>query len=415
MKETIINDEYVEKKLRKVAEDFVNGIENTEFVIDGFCGQDLSKIDMSDLSIENFRRLTYDSKTIFSKEQIEKFHPFDIMQQGKRFDNIEKSDTNEINGRGTTIGIIDRFSNISREQFKGRTITVYRVSEHGVEEVQPNDEGIFLESDNDGNHGNTATSLSVGEECGVAQNANAILFHIDGIGFQEAQDAVLNFIVENGKKGEITIPDMISASANTSIDTKTLDILGELGCEFINSKRFRDYFTWGRINDDNEVVLDKYIEDILSMPSNENSRLEVFKKILGSATMIPVTGRTSSYIDDEGNKVYKYNGSLCGNSFAICQAAGMFLLTRQIDPNIRYDGFVEIVKNQERLNSDGMMYVDTGEIINKVIERSKTKDTQDLGRETISEQQNTQGKDATEQAMDKQIMIRTTNDNVQTL
>jgi len=76
---------------------------------------------------------------------------------------------------------------------------------------------------------------------------------------------------------------------------------------------------------------------------------------------------------------------------------------------------VEIVKNQERLNSDGMMYVDTGEIINKVIERSKTKDTQDLGRETISEQQNTQGKDAIEQAMDKQIMIRTTNDNVQSL
>ena len=226
---------------------------------------------------------------------------------------------------------------------------------------------------------------------------------------------LLNFIVENGKKGEITIPDMISASANTSIDTKTLDILGELGCEFINSKRFRDYFTWGRINDDNEVVLDKYIEDILSMPSNENSRLEVFKKILGSATMIPVTGRTSSYIDDEGNKVYKYNGSLCGNSFAICQAAGMFLLTRQIDPNIRYDGFVEIVKNQERLNSDGMMYVDTEEIINKVIERSKTKDTQDLGLETIFEQQNTHGKDATEQALDKQIMIRTTNDNVQSL
>ena len=46
---------------------------------------------------------------------------------------------------------------------------------------------------------------------------------------------------------------------------------------------------------------------------------------------------------------------------------------------------------------------------------SKTKDIQDLGRETISEQQNTQGKDATEQAMDKQIMIRTTNDNVQSL
>ena len=50
MKETIINDEYVEKKLRKVAEDFANGIENTEFVINGFCGQDLSKIDMSDFT-----------------------------------------------------------------------------------------------------------------------------------------------------------------------------------------------------------------------------------------------------------------------------------------------------------------------------------------------------------------------------
>ena len=81
--------------------------------------------------------------------------------------------------------------------------------------------------------------------------------------------------------------------------------------------------------------------------------------------LIPVTGRTSSYINDDGEEVYKYNGSFCGNSFAICQVAGMFLLAKQINPNIRYGEFIEIAIDTAKIN-DNMKYLDAKGIIEKV-------------------------------------------------
>ena len=115
-----------------------------------------------------------------------------------------------------------------------------------------------------------------------------------------------------------------------------------------------------------------------------------------------------------GKKGYKYNGSVCGASFAIPQIAGLFAIARQIDPLILYNEFIEIVKNPERLNSEGMMYVDSEEIVKKIQERSKTKgeileeteslkNTQTLGRETLEEQRDTSEKLVVVQDMAQQI------------
>lgn len=70
-------------------------------------------------------------------------------------------------------------------------------------------------------------------------------------------------------------------------------------------------------------------------------------------------------------EVYKYNGSVCGASFAIPQIAGLFLLARQIDEKINFDEFVDIIKNPKRVNKDGKMYLDAKEVIEEVQDRSR--------------------------------------------
>lgn len=373
----VLNDNYVEEELKKEAKAFASGKENTGFCLRGLCGRDVSKIDMSNLSIEMFKRLTFDTKTTFSEGQVEKFHPFDIIKQGKQFGNIKES---KIDGNETTIAIIDRFSDVSKKQFERRTITVYRVSKDGVEEVQSNEDGIYLkyasvEEDGleNGYHGNTIASLTVGKECGVAPKSNVVLFHIDGIGNQEAQDFVLKFIDENSEKEGFTIPDIISVSAKTDINEHTLNELEKLGCAFINSDIFMKNFTWGRSNDGNEndgnkLVRDEFIQYTIDAFADRGIDIN---KVFSGNMLIPVTGRTSSYINDDGEEVYKYNGSFCGNSFAICQVAGMFLLAKQINPNIRYDEFIEIAIDTAKTNKDNMMkYLDGKEIIEKLKDKT---------------------------------------------
>lgn len=99
--------------------------------------------------------------------------------------------------------------------------------------------------------------------------------------------------------------------------------------------------------------------------------------------------------------VYKYNGSVCGASFAIPQIAGLFLLSRQIDKDIRFNEFINIIKSPQMVNKDGTNYINASEIIKQVeknkIEKDRIvppqeKSTQELGKETIGEQSDTEAK-----------------------
>ena len=400
----VLNDDYVKKELKKEAKAFASGKENTGFCLRGLRGQDVSEIDMSKLTIEMFKRLTFDTKTTFSKAQVENFHPFDIIKQGKQFGNIKESKINgnikesKINGNETTIAIIDRFSDISKKQFKGRTITVYRVSKDGVEEVQSNEEGIYLKDASKeedglekGYHGNTIVSLTVGKECGVAPKSNVVLFHIDGIGNQAAQDFVLKFIDENSEKEGFTIPDIISVSAKTDINEHTLNELEKLGCAFINSDIFMMDFTWGRSNDSNENDGNKLVRDEVIQYTIDafaaDRRIDINEKFSGNM-LIPVTGRTSSYINDDGEEVYKYNGSFCGNSFAIGQVAGLFLNARQVDKSISYGNFIKIARNTAKTNNEDMEYLDVNEFIEKIKDKTHGDgDGSEEGHGNISEEE----------------------------
>lgn len=134
--------------------------------------------------------------------------------------------------------------------------------------------------------------------------------------------------------------------------------------------------------------------------------------------------------------VYKYNGSVCGASFAIPQIAGLFLLSRQIDKEIRFNEFIEIIKNPQMVNKDGTNYINANELIKQVeknrmikMEMEKTKffhdqksdtffkdkstgvytvppqekNTKELGKETFNEQKDTEEKIEVEQKIAQEI------------
>lgn len=132
--------------------------------------------------------------------------------------------------------------------------------------------------------------------------------------------------------------------------------------------------------------------------------------------------------------VYKYNGSVCGASFAIPQIAGLFLLSRQIDKEIRFNEFIEIIKNLQMVNKDGTNYINANELIkqvkkNRMIKMEKTKffhdqksdtffkdkstgvytvppqekNTKELGKETFNEQKDTEEKIEVEQKIAQEI------------
>lgn len=132
--------------------------------------------------------------------------------------------------------------------------------------------------------------------------------------------------------------------------------------------------------------------------------------------------------------VYKYNGSVCGASFAIPQIAGLFLLSRQIDKEIRFNEFIEIIKNPQMVNKDGTNYINASEIIkqvekNRMIKMEKMKffhdqksdtffkdkstgvytvtpqekNTKELGKETFNEQKDTEEKREVEQKIAQEI------------
>ena len=235
----ILNDECIEQIFKsffgKEGPNFAQ-----DFMLNGFCGQDVSEIDMSGLSLQYFKAISFDRETKFSKDQIDKLCPDDIIEQGKIFSDVDKLNKNGITGKGTTIAILDSSFDSSREEYNGRVI------QHLVFQ-KVNDKVIarpYNKEDGNGYHGETTTSLAIGKECGVAPEAKIYVFGIDKESWPEgdkqseeawtdAQSAMFKYLVE--KK---LVPDVISISADyeTLPDAKAAEkmLINDYKCIFVH-------------------------------------------------------------------------------------------------------------------------------------------------------------------------------------
>ncbi len=96
----VIDDAYIDHMFDEMAENMIIKNENTDyqFFLEGLDGIDLrDKFDLDGLSPEMFRYLLFDSRTVFSDIQMERFKPHELIEKGK---NNEKTNL-ELNGEGT--------------------------------------------------------------------------------------------------------------------------------------------------------------------------------------------------------------------------------------------------------------------------------------------------------------------------
>ena len=335
-----IDDQYVEQAFQRI----LNEEEGSySFALWGLCGQDVSGIDMSNLSLENFRRLTFDSETKFSQEQQEKFHPEELLVRGREFTaGMTRLHETGIDGTGVNIGIIDSPFNSAIPEFDGT-------------DGKPRVKEVFGELSDDTFHGKTTASLAAGRKCGVAPNAALYLYSTNFS--KERLDEILQHIIDSG-----VVLDILSMSAPIQFSDKTqglLDVLERRGLEhgkefvFLYSERFREDFALGRASNNGEITLDEWFK----------AKCAQLDKDVSGNIILPCSGRTSVQLEGKG---YKYNGSICGASFAIPQAAGLFAIARQIDPPLQYDEFVEIARSTARRNN---MRVDPEGIIEEINRR----------------------------------------------
>lgn len=356
--------------------------------------------------------------------------------------------TSKLDGRGVNIAFIDQGFDRDMSEFEGRIIhhMTCRVCGRKWNEDEEKYENEYEVVDytgeracHDNFHGNTAADLAAGEKCGVAPKANIYFFEIDSDGdYDKRVQAILKYIEDN--IGELKL-DIISHSAGASKDA--LDIADRIrefnGCEYINSEIFwKDFLPGREIN--GETVEAGFVESARKVPGiyeDDNGKLLTNQ----NAMAIPVEGRTSIQVlkDENGNIIEsrKFNGAICGASFAIPQLVGYFALARQMNPTMSLKTFVNKAREHVKVNSNGQLFINPIEVIEKMWEEQRgvpvqeqgqelsqepnntpsgENMTQRLGRETINELNDTVLIIDTEQAIEANIRaLKSTKDNAQSI
>ena len=370
----------------------INGNTSNYILREYLCGKDVRKIDMSGLSLEFFKYLSFDENTKFNEEQIAKYNPSEILESAKSFSSsMDKIHNNGITGKGIKVAIID--TNLeSNDYFKSKSKNINIIknkSKPGKKEV----------------HGATVLSsfLSVAPDSEVIYYANDKTDRInkDGNFLSYIEDIIRNH-------ADVSIVS-ISASFNSiENENEAKKILDENGITLITSPIFYNNFTYSRKSNDkngNEVfdetfveedeysIKEKFyqIEDIIkkynlegmerkeainnlivilknngtkedlgkanylennmdiALCTSENEVIKIRKqKIIeeeveerkeNESVEIPCAGRT--FIGKKG--VFKYF-STASASYTIPQVAALYALAKQQDKDITFEKFITICK-----------------------------------------------------------------------
>lgn len=300
--------------------------------------------------------------------------------------------TSKLDGSGVNIACIDQGFDRDMSEFKGRVIHHMTCRWNKEREEYEIVDYTGKTAGRDNFHGNTAADLAAGEKCGIAPKANVYFFEIDSNGdYDKRVQAILKYIEAN--MGELKL-DIISHSAGASKDA--LDIADRIrdinGCEYINSKIFWNDFLPGReINE--ETVETGFVESARKVPGvyeDENGKLLTNQ----NAMAIPVEGRTSIQVlkDKNGKTIEsrKFNGAICGASYAIPQLVGYFALARQMNPKISFEDFVKKAREHAKENSSNkQLFINPIEVIEKIWEKQREVPVQEHGQEPSQKPNNT--------------------------
>ena len=416
-----IDDNYVVNRQRK---DINEDSFTTEFSW-ALCGQDVSQINMDELSEDNFSKLSFDENTTFSEKQIEKFNPYEILKNGKSFGlGIERLHKAGINGQGINVGIIDEPFDVNHEEFKNTDLA--------YDDSNMDEESKCI----DNVHGKTVTSLL----SQIVPKAKIYFFTSEYIYSEEINNqaskkhdderiAIIERIKKEYNLDVLSLSSAISIQNNTQeYNQKYTEELEAINCAYIDSINFFKGFDYGNrnnildINDpenierierisvitNDQVLKNEYAnlrtkarnkiisltEKLINCSEEEKiklgeelenatlfanmtfeevkdfyeKRIKNKKETTDNKVLIPSGGRTYANIG-EG---YKYCGEGSA-SWSIPQISALFAISKQMDKNITYDEFMEICSMTCSINSKKIKVINPEAIVREINERNKSK------------------------------------------
>ena len=407
--------------MKITAEDVLNMLEgkkNNKILRFSLCGQDLTNVNLSELSTELFKKLSFDTSTTFSQEQISKFSPDSLLQHGKSFGkSAVRLHSRGVTGKGIGIAIID--SNIARdhEVIENANVEFINTQSAGSEEE----------------HGLTVLSALLQ----VAPQASVLYYADNKYDIQNRDKNIERYIYDIISRGDVSIISMSTSFRDASIRDKVYQLLEEQNITIIDSETFYKDYTYCFVNFDGEdnaeyeeafcepeyltetqwnnmrkqlydymkeyniksnnlsEAIDELLGCLLSDSRNQEAlRLESAKNILlceqyegengvihilkselvekekiercnNKSIEIPCGGRTFAA---PGN-LYKYFGT-CSASYTIPQLAGLFALAKQMCSDIRFAEFIK-ASRKTAINMDGRYIIEPEGLIEEV-ERMKS-------------------------------------------
>lgn len=395
----VIDDEFV----KRINEHY----EKKQFLdirLYGICGKDVSEIDMSNLSYEKFLQLSFDSNTIFSKEQNDKFHPDKVLKESENYYNcMQDLHKAGITGKDVNVLIVDTPFDHTSEQFK---------------DIKYSDS---FEINKNASHMHGMSVISIFKNIAPEANISFDASQVDSNNFEKFYQYRYN-LLKNICKGE-NAPEIISMSSSFSsinmlnekqISNKLVKDLKSEGCEFVDSIRFdetfdqcncydgkynkpdsysitdeeyetikikikkdldnvdkfKDYFSEKEFNEKFEILKNS----LKSKEEYENSLRKVNSKKNKGEINIVSGGITYSQNDCNGGKVY---GAYASRSWAIPQVSAIYTLARQLDKYITYDEFCEVCKNTAIESPSKLKIINPEEIVRQINEQNKIKSQTD--------------------------------------
>ena len=379
--------------------------EKQEIIISQFedlRGKDLSKENLSGVSIDTLITTDFDTETIWpEKEKLPKdFNPEKLLEEGKKPGlGIKELHEQGITGQGVVVAIIDQKLDINHPEYKNSVIGYTEYDGAEKEEVSM--------------HGPAVTSLLVGKDCGIAPGAKLIYKAVpsDRSFFSKAQ--ALNDIIEGNKnvpqkekvrivscsigymleKPELGLDEWVNALEKAKeaeifvVDAggNQIDVSFGGGGSSENKDDFESYSPWlyqGEFNkiisggDVNEILkkLREVRNDFADISDSDlrkmiEEHLEKRKKGMVAPIIVPSDYRTmASSWNKEGQ--YMYNGK-GGISWSVPYLAGLFALILQVNPNIEREEIAEIINKSAVINKKGLRIINPKGVISLAKEMVK--------------------------------------------
>lgn len=349
-------------------------------IMNGLAGLDCVALDLdfSELSQEEFEKIAFDTKTIFSEETKKQFNPAQILERAKSFGlGLEKTG---LTGKGIHIAIRDENCN---PYLTDANVVEYTKIKDGktTKEVNSNDTEHM--------HGLTVTSLLASHSCGIAKDALVHFFNSSIVKYDEEKkknkhdsaaeiESFISYIIAHNQKcrEENRDNDMILVASGSWADRAFeahRDKLREVGCELVCANNFNKNF--GEfVNNDGSVhnpleLSEEEIQQVTTRFSDPNLMKQI--KIMSDRdkVKIPIT-RTYHQVGSDGisEPLFKYQSSF-STSWGIPQVAGLLTVFKEMDRTLTFDQFLEYAER----TAIGEMKIINPEGIYREIEKSLLK------------------------------------------